>query len=99
MEIIIIIMSITPVSSSDEDIGGVPSMQSSYSAGMKRCGICMMIEIVSGQGGLTLKLNPKVPYSVHLPTINLRALSQTSLRPKVEQKQMSILKMQSFVND
>ena len=39
--IIIIIMSLTPVSSSDEDIGGVPSMQSSYSAGMKRCGICM----------------------------------------------------------
>ena len=29
-----------PVSSSDEDIGGVPSMQSSYSARMKRCG-CM----------------------------------------------------------
>ena len=25
-------MSLTPVSSSDEDIGGVPSMQSSYSA-------------------------------------------------------------------
>ena len=39
--IIIIIMSLTPVSSSDEDIGGVPSMQSSYSAGMKRCWICM----------------------------------------------------------
>ena len=39
--IIIIIMSLTPVSSSDEDIGGVRSMQSSYSAGMKRCGICM----------------------------------------------------------
>ena len=39
--IIIIIMSLTPVSSSDEDIGGVPSMQSSFSAGMKRCGICM----------------------------------------------------------
>ena len=38
---IIIIMSLMPVSSSDEDIGGVPSMQSSYSAGMKRCGICM----------------------------------------------------------
>ena len=38
----IIIMSLTPVSSSDEDIGGVPSMQSSYSAGMKRCGICMV---------------------------------------------------------
>ena len=34
-------MSLTPVSSSYEDIGGVPSMQSSYSAGMKRCGICM----------------------------------------------------------
>ena len=41
INIIIIIMSLTPVSSSDEDIGGVPSMQSSYSAGMKRCGICM----------------------------------------------------------
>ena len=39
--IIIIIMSLTPVSSSYEDIGGVPSMQSCYSAGMKRCGICM----------------------------------------------------------
>ena len=39
--IIIIIMSLTPVSSSYEDIGGVPSMQSYYSAGMKRCGICM----------------------------------------------------------
>ena len=39
--IIIIIMSLTLVSSSDEDIGGVPSMQSNYSAGMKRCGICM----------------------------------------------------------
>ena len=38
---IIIIMSLTPVSFSDEVIGGVPSMQSSYSAGMKRCGICM----------------------------------------------------------
>ena len=34
-------MSLTPVSSSDEDIRGVPSMQSSYSAGMKRCEICM----------------------------------------------------------
>ena len=34
-------MSSTPVSSSDEDIGAVPSMQSSYSAGMKRYGICM----------------------------------------------------------
>ena len=30
-----------PVSTSDEDIGGVPSMQSSYSAEMKRYGICM----------------------------------------------------------
>ena len=39
--IIIIIMSLMPVSSSYEDIGGVPSMQSCYSAGMKRCGICM----------------------------------------------------------
>ena len=39
--IIIIIMSLTPVSSSYEDIGGVPSLQSCYSAGMKRCGICM----------------------------------------------------------
>ena len=39
--LIIIIMSLTPVSSSYEDIGGVPSMQSCYSAGMKRCGICM----------------------------------------------------------
>ena len=39
--IIIIIMSLTPVSSLFEDIGGVPSMQSCYSAGMKRCGICM----------------------------------------------------------
>ena len=29
------------IMSSDEDIGGVPSMQSSYSAGMKRCEICM----------------------------------------------------------
>ena len=28
--IIIIIMSLTPVSSSNKDIGGVPSMQSSY---------------------------------------------------------------------
>ena len=27
-------MSLTPVSSSDEDIGGVPSMQSSYSKAM-----------------------------------------------------------------
>ena len=34
-------MSLTPVLSSYEDIGGVPSMQSCYSAGMKRCGICM----------------------------------------------------------
>ena len=34
-------MSLTPVSSSYEDIGGVPSMQSCYSAGMKRCGMCM----------------------------------------------------------
>ena len=41
MLIIIIIMNLTPVSSSDEDIGCVPSMQSSYSARMKRCGICM----------------------------------------------------------
>ena len=39
--IIIIIMSFTPVSFSYEDIGGVPSMQSCYSARMKRCGICM----------------------------------------------------------
>ena len=39
--IIIIIISLTLVSSSYEDIGGVPSMQSCYSAGMKRCGICM----------------------------------------------------------
>ena len=39
--IIIIIMSLTPVSSSYEDIRGVPSMQSCYSAGMKQCGICM----------------------------------------------------------
>ena len=39
--IIIIIVSLTPVSSSDKDIGGVPSMQSSYSAEMKRNGICM----------------------------------------------------------
>ena len=38
---IIIIMSLTPVSSSYEDIGGVPSTQSCYSAGMKRCWICM----------------------------------------------------------
>ena len=38
---IIIIMSLTPVSFSYEDIGGVPSMQSCYSARMKRCGICM----------------------------------------------------------
>ena len=37
-QVIIIIMSLTPVSSSYEDIGGVPSMQSCYSAGMKRCG-------------------------------------------------------------
>ena len=34
-------MNLTPVSSSYEDIRGVPSMQSCYSAGMKRCGICM----------------------------------------------------------
>ena len=34
-------MSLTPVSSSDIGGGGVPSMQLSYSAGMKRCGICM----------------------------------------------------------
>ena len=34
-------MSLTPVSSSDKDIGGVPSMQSSYSAEMRRYGICM----------------------------------------------------------
>ena len=33
-------MSFTPVSSSDEDIGGVHAMQSSY-ARMERCGICM----------------------------------------------------------
>ena len=37
---------LTPVSSSYEDIGGVPSMQSCYSAGMKRCGICMDTEYV-----------------------------------------------------
>ena len=37
----IIIMSLTPVSSSNKDIGGVPSIQSSYSAEMKRYGICM----------------------------------------------------------
>ena len=37
---VVIIMSLI-MSSSDEDIEGVPSMQSSYSAGMKRCGICM----------------------------------------------------------
>ena len=42
MEImLIIIMSLTPVSSSDKDIGDVPSMQSSYSAEMKQNGICM----------------------------------------------------------
>ena len=41
LSLIILIMSLTPVSSSYEDIGGVPSMQSCYSAGMKRCGICM----------------------------------------------------------
>ena len=35
-----IVMSLTPVSSSDKDIGGVPSMQSSYSAEMKQEGIC-----------------------------------------------------------
>ena len=34
-------MSLTPVSSSDKDIGGVPSVQSGYSAEMKRNGICM----------------------------------------------------------
>ena len=39
--IIIIIMILSPVLSSDEDIRSVPSMQSSYSTGMKRCGICM----------------------------------------------------------
>ena len=39
--LIIIIMSLMPISSSDQDIGGVPSMQSSYSARMKRCGICL----------------------------------------------------------
>ena len=39
--IIIIIMSLTPVSSLEKDIGGVPSMQSSYSAEMRRYGICM----------------------------------------------------------
>ena len=39
--VIIIIMSLTPVSSSDKDIGGVPSMQSSYSEETKRNGICM----------------------------------------------------------
>ena len=36
MIIILIIMSLTPVSSSNKDIRGVPSMQSSYSAEMKR---------------------------------------------------------------
>ena len=41
LTVMIMTMSLTPVSSSDEDIGDVPSMQSSYSAGMKRCGICM----------------------------------------------------------
>ena len=34
-------MSLTPVSSLEKDIGGVPSMQSSYSAEMRRYGICM----------------------------------------------------------
>ena len=34
-------MSLTPVSSPDEDMEGVPSMQSSYSAEMKRNEICM----------------------------------------------------------
>ena len=38
---IMMIMSLTPVSSSDKDIGGVPPMQSSYSADLKRYGICM----------------------------------------------------------
>ena len=37
----IMIMSLMPVSSPDKDIGGVPSMQSSYFAEMKRYGICM----------------------------------------------------------
>ena len=34
-------MSLMPVLSSDKDIGGIPSMQSSYFAEMKRNGICM----------------------------------------------------------
>ena len=34
-------MSLTPVLSTDEDIGGVHSMQSRYSAEVKRYGICM----------------------------------------------------------
>ena len=34
-------MSLTLVSSSEKDIGGTPSMQSSYSAELKRNGICM----------------------------------------------------------
>ena len=39
--IIKIIMSLTPISSSDKDIGGIPSMQSSYSAEMRQYWICM----------------------------------------------------------
>ena len=34
-------MSLTPVLSTDEDIGGVYSMQSRYSAKIKRYGTCM----------------------------------------------------------
>ena len=34
-------VNLTPFRHQIEDIGGVPSIQSSYSAGTKRCGICM----------------------------------------------------------
>ena len=40
-KIIIIIINLMPVSCSDEDIGGIPTMQSSYSAELKQNGICM----------------------------------------------------------
>ena len=39
-------MSVTPVSSSDEDIGGVPSIQSSYSASLVTLSPCRTLQIV-----------------------------------------------------
>ena len=49
-----IIMSLTPILSSDKDIRGVPSMQSSYSAEMKQYGICMEMRSVHCTHATTL---------------------------------------------